>query len=106
MPLPQMTDEQRAEALKKAAETRARRAKVKEDIKSGALTCKETFNQLDATGDTAIGKMRVKQFIQAFPGFGKAKAEALMAEVGIDETRRVAGLGDRQRDELIKALDK
>ena len=86
MALPKMTDEQRAEALKKAAETRARRAEVKEQIKAG--------------------KMRVKQFIAAFPGYGKARTEALMEEIGIDEKRRLAGLGDRQKDALIEALDK
>ena len=38
MPLPKMTDEQRAAALEKAKEARAKRAKLKEDIKSGKLT--------------------------------------------------------------------
>ena len=103
MALPAMTDEQRAEALKKAAETRARRAEVKADIKAGKLSAKKAFAKAD---DSAIGKMRVKQFIAAFPGYGKAKTEALMASIGIDESRRVAGLGSRQQEELIKALDK
>lgn len=103
MPLPQMTEEQRAENLKKAAETRARRAKVKEGIKAGKTTAKEV---LDGTDDNAIGKMRVKQFVAAFPGYGKAKTEALLAELGIDEARRLAGLGARQKESLIAALDK
>jgi hypothetical protein len=102
MPLPPMTEEQRAENLKKAAETRARRAKVKEDIKSGATTAAEVFEKTD---DNAVGKMRVKQFVAAFPGYGKAKTEALMEQLGIDESRRLAGLGARQREALIEALD-
>lgn len=103
MALPKMTNEQRAEALKKAAETRARRAEVKEQIKAGKLSAKKAFDKVD---DNAIGKMRVKQFIAAFPGYGKARTEALMEEIGIDEKRRLAGLGDRQKDALIEALDK
>lgn len=102
MALPQMTDEQRAEALKKAAETRARRAEYKEKIKAGKLTAKKAFDKLD---DSALGKMRTSQFIAAFPGYGKAKTQALMEQIGIDEKRRLTGLGDRQREELIKALD-
>ncbi|MDD6730577.1 integration host factor, actinobacterial type [Hugonella massiliensis] len=103
MALPQMTEEQRAEALKKAAETRARRAEYKQQIKDGKLSCADAFGKLD---DSALAKMRVKQFVSAFPGYGKAKTESLLAEVGIDETRRLAGLGDRQKTSLIEALDK
>lgn len=103
MALPQMTDEQRAEALKKAAETRARRAEYKQQIKDGKLSAKDAFGKLD---DSALGKMRVKQFVSAFPGYGKAKTEALLEEIGIDEKRRLTGLGERQKDALIEALDK
>ena len=81
MALPQMTDEQRAEALKKAAATRAKRAEYKENIKAGKLSAKKAFEEID---DPALGKMRVKQFIAAFPGFGKVSTEKLMAEIGID----------------------
>ena len=62
MALPQMTDEQRAEALKKAAATRAKRAEYKENIKAGKLSAKKAFEEID---DPALGKMRVKQFIAA-----------------------------------------
>ncbi len=103
MALPKMTDEQRAEALKKAAETRARRAEAKAQIKAGKMTAADAFGKTD---DSAIGKMRVKQFIAAFPGYGAAKTAALMEEIGIDEKRRLAGLGERQRAALIEALDK
>ena len=102
MALPQMTDEQRAEALKKAAETRARRAAFKQRIAAGELTCAEALEQID---DPAVGKMRVPQFITAFPGYGKAKAAKLMDAAGIAENRRLTGLGARQREALIDAID-
>ena len=47
MPLPKMTDEQRAAALEKAKEARAKRAKLKEDIKSGKLTLTKVLNSDD-----------------------------------------------------------
>ena len=101
MPLPTMTEEQRKEALAKAAETRKKRAEVREEIKAGKLSAKDAMARRD---DPVVGKMRVTQFITTFPGFGKAKAEKIMAEIGIAEGRRLAGLGDKQAAALIEAL--
>ena len=55
--------------------------------------------------DPIVGKIKVSQFIQSFPGWGKAKAEKLMAEIGIAEDRRLKGLGENQAAKLIEALD-
>ena len=38
-------------------------------------------------------------------GFGKAKADKIMAEIGIAEDRRLKGLGENQVAKLIEALD-
>ena len=102
MPLPQMTEEQRAEALKKAAETRKARSEYRAKLKAGEITAKEALAQRD---DPIVGKIKVAQFIQSFPGWGKARAEKLMAEIGIPDNRRVAGLGDNQAAKLAEALD-
>lgn len=102
MALPQMTAEQRAAALEKAKETRRKRAEVREKIKAGKLTAKKA---LAKRNDPIVGKIKVIQFIQSFPGFGKAKAEKLMAEIGIAENRRLSGLGEKQVAALIEALD-
>lgn len=102
MALPQMTDEQRKEALEKAKETRRKRAEVREKIKAGKLTAKKA---LAKRSDPIYGKIKVSQFIESFPGFGKAKAEKIMTEIGIAEGRRLAGLGEKQVAALIEALD-
>lgn len=102
MALPQMTDEQRAKALKKTKETRRKRAEVREKIKLGKLTAKKA---LAKRSDPIYGKIKVSQFIESFPGYGKAKAEKLMAEIGIAEGRRLSGLGEKQVAALIEALD-
>ena len=101
MALPKMTDAQRADALEKAKETRRKRAEVRAKIKAGKLTAKKALAKRD---DPIIGKIKVSQFIQSFPGFGKAKAEKIMAEIGIAENRRLSGLGDKQVAALIEAL--
>ena len=101
MALPKMTDAQRADALEKAKETRRKRAEVRAKIKAGKLTAKKALAKRD---DPIIGKIKVSQFIQSFPGFGKAKAEKVMAEIGIAENRRLSCLGDKQVAALIEAL--
>ena len=102
MALPKMTDEQRAAALKKAAETRKKRSEFRMKIKAGKITAKKALAKRD---DPVVGKIKVAQFIQSFPGWGKAKTEKLMAEIGIAEDRRLKGLGENQIAKLIEALD-
>lgn len=101
MALPKMTEEQRKAALAKAAETRKKRAEVREKIKAGKLSAKKA---MDMRSDSVVGKMRVAQFITTFPGYGKAKAEKIMTEIGIPEGRRLAGLGEKQAAALVEAL--
>ena len=101
MALPQMTEAQRAAALKKAAQTRKKRSEVREKLKTGKLTAKKA---LAKRSDPIYGKIKVSQFIQSFPGYGKAKAAKIMEEIGIPENRRLAGLGDNQVEKLIEAL--
>ena len=102
MALPKMTEEQRAAALEKAKETRRKRAEVRMKIKAGKLTAKKALAKRD---DPIYGKIKVSQFIESFPGYGKAKAEKLMAEIGIAEGRRLSGLGEKQVAALIESLD-
>jgi len=55
MALPKMTDEQRANALEKAKETRRKRAEVRAKIKAGKLTAKKALAKRD---DPIIGKIK------------------------------------------------
>jgi ribosomal protein S13 len=49
--------------------------------------------------------MRVKQLVNAFPGYGFKRTQALMRELGIAENKRVGGLGSVQAANLIMKLD-
>jgi hypothetical protein len=96
--LPPLTPEQRAAALEKAAAARQARAEVKNRLKysQGALSDVIEQGQQDET----IGKLKVVSLLESLPGVGKVKARAIMADIGISETRRVRGLGPHQ----VKAL--
>lgn len=103
MPLPpQLSDEQRAAALEKAAAARKARAELKERLKMGSITLPELFQQ--GEGNDTIGKMKVLTVLESLPGLGKVKARRLMEECEISETRRIQGLGANQRKKLLDTL--
>ena len=102
MALPQLTDEQRKEALEKAAAARHARAELREKIKTGQVTLEEVLD----SDDPIAARLKVSALIESLPGYGKAKAAKIMAELGISSTRRVKGLGARQREQLSEALSK
>lgn len=100
MALPELTPEQRTAALEKAAIARRARAEVKNRLKysSGALSDVVKQGQTD----DIIGKLKVVSLLESLPGVGKVKARAIMAEIGIAESRRVRGLGPHQAAALIE----
>ncbi len=98
MALPNQTDEERRAALEKAAQARHARAELRAKIKNGQVTVEEI---LTTEGDSVIDKLKVKDMIASLPGYGKAKVAKVMEELNISETRRIKGLGARQRAELI-----
>jgi S13-like H2TH domain len=100
MALPTLTPEQRAEALAKAQAARKERSELLASVKAG----KVTIAQLLDRKDNVVKKTKVSQIIKALPGYGPAKAAAVMEEAGIDDNRRVGGLGDQQRKKLLDAV--
>jgi len=102
---PQLTPEQRKEALLKAAISRKRRAEVKIKIKNGEFSV-DTVLEISKTED-AVAKMRVKELLESLSGVGKVRAQSLMERLNISPTRRIQGLGRLQikllREEFMKS---
>jgi hypothetical protein len=96
---PQLTDEQRAAALAKAAEARRVRAEVKELLKTGSLRLSELMER--AGTDEILAGIKVERVIASMPGTGKIKAKRMMESLGIAENRRIRGLGDKQKEALL-----
>lgn len=101
MALPNLTPEQRTAALAKAAEARQKRAELREKIKSGKMSFADVMKKAD---DPVVARMKVSTLLESLPGYGKAKAGKIMEELGISESRRVQGLGARQREQLMEKL--
>ncbi len=96
-----ITDDERREALRKAAEVRQQRAVVRQQLKAGEITFGEL---LERSADDVVGKMKVLSVLEALPGVGKVMARRTLEQVGVAETRRVRGLGLRQRERLLELL--
>lgn len=97
---PSLSPEQRAAALEKAAEARRLRAEVKDRLKMGLLSFSELLDE--AAENETVGKMKVLAALESMPRLGKVKARRLMEDIGIAESRRLRGLGDSQRSQLLE----
>jgi hypothetical protein len=99
---PSLSQEQRVEASRLAVANRRRRAEVKRLVKSGGLTLADLFDL--ASQEECVAQMRAYDLISALPAIGEVKAARIMARASIARTRRIRGLGPKQRAELFRAL--
>jgi hypothetical protein len=102
LPLPPpLTEEQRRQALQKAAIARRKRAELKQQLKSKSTTLKDLLARTD---DEIVGKMKVSTVLESLPGVGRVRARKLMARLDISESRRMRGLGEKQKKNLLAEI--
>lgn len=99
MPLPELDPDQRRQALEKAKQARRIRAELKQMLKSGEVGLPEVIER--ARTAEPLAKMRVSEVLEAMPGYGKVRARKLMEDLDISASRRIQGLGPRQREALL-----
>ncbi len=103
MPLPELDPEARSAALAKAAQARRVRAELKQMLKAGEVSLRAV---LDRSADAdALAKMKVIDVLGAMPAYGPIKARRLMEDLGIAHSRRLRGLGPRQREALLATFE-
>lgn len=102
MTAPTRTPEQRSQALEQALAARQERALIRQRLKSGELKAREVLESCEV--NLAWGALPIRAFLTALPGVGAAKAEAIMRDIDIAASRRLRGLGERQRLELMRVL--
>ena len=98
MPLPTLTAEQRQQALEKAAEVRRKRRDLKAQLKNGNQSLAQV---LQSPENDTVGKMKVSAILESLPGVGRVRARKIMERLDISESRRVRGLGAKQREALL-----
>lgn len=100
MPLPELDDESRRQALEKAAEARKVRAELKHRLKSGEIDFADVLREADR--NEVVGKTKVSAVLEALPRVGKVRARKVMERLDISPSRRLRGLGVNQRDRLLE----
>jgi hypothetical protein len=89
--------DQRLEALRKANTIRAGRSQLKRDLAAGRVQIVDIL----ARPPEFAGTERVSVLLLAVPKYGSARVSRLLAKTRISDSKRLAGLTDRQRAELI-----
>ena len=97
---PNLTTQERRDALKAAVAARRSRAAFKEEIKVGKKNWKDAFS----AQDESIKKMRVRELIESLPGVGEVRAKNILERAGISPTRRVGGVGRSQYEKLLELM--
>jgi ribosomal protein S13 len=77
---------------------------VKGQLKSSKLSLADVLKKADK--DDTLGKMKVSTVLESLPGVGKVRAQKIMEELDISATRRVRGLGSKQRELLLTKFGK
>jgi hypothetical protein len=98
--LPDLTPEQRTEALRKAKAARRERAGVRSRLKDGKVTLAAVI--ADAPDNDVIAGMKVKALLTSLPGLGRIRAGQVMDRIGIAPDRRIRGLGPKQTRALLE----
>jgi hypothetical protein len=90
------------EALKRANDIRVKRAQLKKDLKSGTVSIEQILKEPPEFVYTA----KVFDMLMAVPKFGRVKAQRLLNQCRISQSKTVGGLSDRQRQELIDLFNR
>ena len=100
MAVPNLSKDERAKALEKAQEMRTKSMELRKELTAGKVTLAEVLKR----DDEIVTRMKVKYLLEYLPNVGKITAVSIMEEIGINESRRVQGLGKRQLAMLLEKL--
>jgi hypothetical protein len=99
VPLPALDDATRARARDRALAVRRLRAEWKARLADGTADLPAL---LEASAlDPALAGMRVVEALGALPGVGPKGVARILEDAGIAPSRRLRGLGPRQRAALL-----
>jgi guanylate kinase len=97
MPRLDPPDVDRAAASRAAVAARRARAAVKRSVAEQRRNPRDVLDAGWARPGSAEATLRVRELVASIPGIGPVRSSAILAELGISESKRVGGLGVRQR---------
>ncbi len=102
MSVPVRSAEQRADALGAALAARQERSRLRAALKAREISAVDVIE--GAPENALWGGLRVSWLLECVPGIGAVRADRFMETLTIARSRRVQGLGERQRSALIHEL--
>lgn len=99
MAVPERTDEQRRAALAEAQRVRGVQAQLKQMLKTGEVTFADVLAR--AADADEVARLRVADALRSLPRIGPVRARRLMERLDIAASRRLGGLGERQKAALL-----
>jgi len=88
--------------LEKAAAAR----KIRAELKTVSIAADQPQRgSYPVDSNEVLGKMKVSALLEALPGVGKVRAQQIMERLEIAPSRRLRGLGERQRKALLADFD-
>jgi hypothetical protein len=81
---------------------RAQRTTLKSDLKSGSVSIAGLIDH----PPRYLASAKVIELLLALPGCGPQRATRLLTDCRISPRKTIAGLSERQRGELLRALEK
>ncbi|MCL5734579.1 MAG: hypothetical protein M1274_03165 [Actinobacteria bacterium] len=97
---PERSHQQRMDALRRANDVRAERARLKECLRNGEVGISEVLQDPPECVYTA----KVLDLVMAAPKYGRVKANRLLERCRVSSSKTVNGLTPRQRKELLDML--
>ncbi len=104
MPRVSPPDVDRAAAARAAIAARRARAEVKDAVRRRRRTALDVLEAGWADPASAEGGMRVRELLASIPSLGPVRTQRIMRELDIADSKKVAGLGSRQRARLRSFL--
>lgn len=99
MSLPPLDDEMRQRASENAIAVRRTRAEWKLRLERGDVALSELLEAADQ--EPALAGMRITEVLGSLPGVGPRTTEHILSQCGIAASRRIRGLGSKQRAALL-----
>jgi len=97
---PPRSPTQRLDALERANIVRTKRSKLKKDLKAGVASIHDVL----VDPPDYIEGAKVFDVLLAVPKLGRVKVNRVVTQCRISPSKTIAGLSDRQRDDLVQLL--
>lgn len=90
----------RVAASKAAVAARRARAAIKNAVAERSRTAVDVLESAWSVPESAEARLRVRELLASVPGMGPIRSQKIMQQLGIADSKRVGGLGIRQRRAL------